>query len=184
MKLARILLACACLGPGVASAQQPAVVAATAERTAIVETTNAAERSVLLRGENGNLATVRVGPEVRNFAQIRPGDRVVLSVTDAIAASIARPDGRAATGSAAVATRAAEGQRPGASLTEAERVRVRIQGIDLGRNSVAFVTPEGQRREVRVQDPRMRQFIRTLNPGDEVDVVFVESYSLRVLPPG
>jgi hypothetical protein len=61
---------------------------------------------------------------------------------------------------------------------------VRIEGIDLGRNSVAYVDPAGTRREVRVQTPEMRRFMRTLNPGDEVDVVFVESISVRVVPPG
>lgn len=187
MKLARTLAVLGlAVAPVVAAAQQPqgAVVAATAERTAIVETVNAAERSILLRGEEGRLATVRVGPEVRNFAQIRPGDRVVLSVTDAIAASLARPDGRAPVGAAEAVTRAPAGARPGVAHTDAVRMRVRIEGVDLGRNSVAFVQPDGVRREVRVQDPRMRQFIRTLSPGDQVDVVFLETVALRVLPPG
>jgi hypothetical protein len=67
---------------------------------------------------------------------------------------------------------------------DAVRTRVRIEGIDLGRNSVTFTTPENERRTVRVQDQRMRQFIRTLSPGDMVDVVFVETVTLRVLPPG
>jgi len=63
-------------------------------------------------------------------------------------------------------------------------VRVRIDGIDVGRNSVTFTGPGGQQRTVRVQDPGMRRFVRTLHPGDEVDVALIESYSLRVLPPG
>lgn len=193
MRFAPILLAGAILAPGLAVAQQvrpeAAVVAATAERTAIVETVNMTERSVLLRGDSGAqsgaLATVRVGPEVRNLGQVRPGDRVVVTVTDAIAASLARPgDGAAPTGSAAFAARAPEGARPAAGVGDAVRTRVRIEGIDLGRNSVTFTTPENERRTVRVQNPRMRQFIRTLSPGDMVDVVFVETVSLRVLPPG
>ncbi len=172
--------------PAVAAA--PTVVATTTERTAIVETMNMAERSVLLRGDsgsqNGVLATVVVGPQVRNLAQIKPGDRVVVRVTDAVAASFAPPgDGRAATGAGVVATRAAEGQRPGASLTEGERVRVRVDGVDLGRNTVTFTDPKGVQRTVRVENPRMRQFIRTLSPGNMVDVVFIETVDLRVLPP-
>lgn len=185
MKLARILIACAGLAPAVALAQQPsgAVVAATAERTAIVETVNAAERSVLLRAEDGTLATVILGPQIRNFAQIRPGDRVVSSVTDAIAVSLARSDGRPAVASADAVARAPAGARPGVAETDVKRVRMRIEGIDLGRNSVAYVDPAGTRREVRVQTPEMRRFMRTLRPGDEVDVVLIETVSLRVLPP-
>lgn len=188
----RILAAAICLAPGLASAQgtapQAAVVASTTERTAIVESVNVTERSVLLRGDagaqSGVLATVRVGPQVRNLAQIRPGDRVVVTVTDAVAASLARPaENLPPTGAAAVATRAPEGARPGASMTDAKRMRVRVEAIDLGFNSVTFTTPAGERRTVRVQNPRMRAFIRTLSPGDQVDVTFVESVGLRVLPP-
>lgn len=190
MRATRFLLAaCAILAPGLAAAQQAAVVATTTERTAIVETVNMAERSVLLRGDagaqSGALVTIRLGPEVRNLAQIRPGDRVVLTVTDAIAASFARAgDGAGPVGAAAGLARAPDGARPGAAAGEAVRMRVRVEGIDLGRNSVTFTTPEGQRRTVRVQDPRMRQFVRTLSPGDLVDVVFVETVTLRVLPAG
>jgi hypothetical protein len=137
---------------------------------------------VLLRSQDDKLTTVILGPQVRNFAQIKPGDRVVTTVTEAVAASFARPDGAAPTGSATVAGRAAEGQRPGAGVADAERMRVRIEGIDLGRNSVTFTTPSGTRREVRVRDERMRRFVRTLSPGDMVDVVVIETVSVRVLP--
>ena len=192
MKIGRILGFGVLLAPGLAAAQpaaqQPTVVGTTTERTAIVESVNMKERSVLLRGDSGAqsgaLATVRVGPEVRNLAQIKPGDRVVATATEAIVVAMARPDVRGSTGSAVVTARSAEGQRPGAGVAGADRVRVRIDGIDVGRNSVTFTGPGGQQRTVRVQDPGMRRFVRTLHPGDEVDVALIESYSLRVLPPG
>ena len=183
MKLPRTLLAAALFAPGLAVAQ-PAAVATSSERTAIVETVNAQERSVLLRGQEGTLATIILGPEVRNFAQIRPGDRVVTTVTDSIAVSFARPDGRGPVASAEAVARAPQGERPAIAYADAQRVRVRIEGIDLGRNSVAFVDPAGTRREVRVQTPQMRRFMRTLSPGDEVDVVFMETISIRVVPSG
>jgi hypothetical protein len=171
-----------------AAPPQGAAVAATIQRTAVVETVNMAERSVLLRGDAGSqdgvLATIRVGPRVRNLAQIKPGDRVVYTVTDAVAAVIARPgDGAAPTGGAVVASRAAPGERPAVSITEGNRVRVRVDGIDLGRNTVTFTDPDGRQRTVRVQDPAMRRFMRTLRAGDMVDVLLIETADLRVLPP-
>jgi hypothetical protein len=174
--------------PAAAPPPQAAAVSTTTQRTAIVETVNMRERSVLLRGDagsqNGLLATIRVGPQVRNLAQVKSGDRVVYTVTDAVAAVIAKPgDGAGPAGAAVVASRAAPGQRPAASLTEGTRVRVRVDGVDLGRNTVTFTDPDGQQRTVRVQDPRMRQFIRTLQQGDMVDVLLIETADLRVLPP-
>jgi hypothetical protein len=190
MKIGHILTIAALLGPNIAIAQQPAdrqpaVVGASAERMAVVESVNMNERTVLLRGQDGQFATLRVGPDARNLAQVKPGDRVVVTVTEAVAASLADPrDGRGPTDSAAVATRAPAGERPAGSLTEAKRVRVRVERVDTGSNTVAFLKPDGTRGEVRVGDPRMREFASTLKPGDEVDVVLLESVSLRVLPPG
>jgi hypothetical protein len=165
-----------------------AMVAEATQRTAIVETVNATERSVLLRGDAGSqrgvLATIRVSPAMRNFAQIRPGDRVVYTVTEAVAVVIARPqDGAGAADGAAVALRNAPGERPGLNVTEGNRVRVRVEAVDRRRNTVTYTDANGARRTVRVEDPAMRRFAQTLRAGDMVDVILVESADLRVLPP-
>jgi len=167
---------------------QGAMVATSTQRTAIVETVNMTERSVLLRGDSGAqtgvLATIRVSPQMRNLAQVRSGDRVVLTVTDAVAAVIARPnDGAGAADGAAVALRNAAGERPGLNVTEGNRARVRVDSVDRRRNTVTFTDANGKQRTVRVEDPAMRRFVQTLRAGDMVDVVLVESADLRVLPP-
>jgi len=170
-------------------APQPAVVAQGAERIAVVESVNLSERSVLLRGEagaqSGVLATVRVGPQVRNLGQVRPGDRVVLTVTDSIAVSVARPgDGEAPVAEGETASRAPAGERPAASLNEARRIRVRVDAVDAARSAITFTEPDGVQKTARVQNPRMQQFVRGLEPGEQVDVVYLENISLRVLPAG
>ncbi|WP_372622856.1 hypothetical protein [Falsiroseomonas sp.] len=182
MRSLRPLLAFLAFAPGLALAQQPVVRGEVAQRVSIVETTNARERSVLLTGPDGSLTTIFVGPEVRNFAQIRPGDRVATTVTEAVAISLAKADGAGPTGSAAVTSRAAPGRRPAGSVTAADRIRVRIDNVDTSRNLVAFITPGGTRREVQLRDPELRRFAESLRRDDEVDVVFVESVSVRVLP--
>jgi len=184
------LVACAEEQAAAPMASPPAVmVAESTQRTAIVETVNATERSVLLRGDAGSqrgvLATIRVSPRMRNFAQIRSGDRVVYTVTDAVAAVIAKPnDGAGAGDAAAVALRNAPGERPGLNVTQGNRVRVRVESVDRRRNTVTYTDANGARRTVRVEDPAMRRFAQTLRAGEMVDVILVESADLRVLPPG
>lgn len=48
-------------------------------------------RALTVRGPAGNLFQVTAGPDVRNFAQIKTGDDVVLSYTQAIAVVITKP---------------------------------------------------------------------------------------------
>lgn len=151
--------------------------------TATVETADMATREVMLRGEGGNLVTVVAGPEVRNLAQVRPGDRVVLDYQEAIAAEIVRPgDTRPPVGGVAAAGRAEPGQRPAGVAGEAVRVRVRIDAVDARAGVVTFTGPRGATRRVAVREPAMRDFVRGLRPGEEVDIVYAEALAVRVEP--
>ncbi|MBL6459141.1 hypothetical protein JMJ55_27850 [Belnapia sp. T6] len=151
--------------------------------TATVETVDTTAREVLLRGEGGNLVTVKAGPEVRNLAQVRSGDRVVLDYQEAIAVEIVRAgDTRPPVGSVAAAGRAEPGQRPAGIAGEAVRVRVRIDTVDARAGAVTFTGPRGVTRRVVVREPEMRDFVRGLRPGEEVDIVYAEALAVRVEP--
>ena len=140
-------------------------------------------REVVLRGPEGNLVTVTAGPEVRNLAQVRRGDRVHVTYGAALAVEMAPPGGagppaEVATGMA----RAEPGARPAGAVGQRVRARVRIQEVDPVTGRVAFVGPQGVRRVVTPQNPAMADFARRLRPGDEVDMTYAESVAVRVEP--
>lgn len=172
-----------CLAAGAAEAQrgQPAVTTRTETATAIVESVDVARRSVLLRREDGSFLTLRVGPEVRNLPQVKPGDRVVVEHTEAIAARMAQPGGPAVVEAEADARRA-PGQRPGAAVADAVRVRVKIDQVFGTGEQVSFTGPTGAKRTIAVRSPEMQAFVRRLRPGDEVDVTFLDVVAVRVEP--
>jgi hypothetical protein len=43
---------------------------------------------VLLHGPEGNLATIEVGPEVRNLRQVKAGDHVVVEYHESLVAEM------------------------------------------------------------------------------------------------
>ena len=140
-------------------------------------------REVVLRGPEGNLVTVTAGPEVRNLAQVRRGDRVHVTYGAALAVEMAPPGGggppaEVATGMA----RAEPGARPAGAVGQRVRARVRIQEVDPVTGRVAFVGPQGVRRVVTPQNPAMADFARRLRPGDEVDMTYAEAVAVRVEP--
>jgi NADPH:quinone reductase-like Zn-dependent oxidoreductase len=53
----------------------------------------AEKRLVSLRGSEGSTVTVEAGPSVRNFDQIRVGDRVIAVYQEAIGFALQSPDG-------------------------------------------------------------------------------------------
>jgi hypothetical protein len=175
----------ACAAPAQPPRPEPTAVSREAQFVAVVESVDQSTREVVLRGPEGNLATVTAGPEVRNLAQVRRGDRVHVTYGAALAVEMAPPGGggppaEVATGMA----RAEPGERPAGAVGQRVRARVRIEQVDPATGRVAFVGPQGVRREVTPQNPAMADFARRLRPGDEVDMTYAEAVAVRVEPVG
>jgi hypothetical protein len=167
-----------------APAQQPSVaVTRTESLTGTVEAVNLGSREVVLRREGGELVTVVAGPEARNLAQLRPGDRVAITALEALAVEMVRPgDPRPPVEALADGQRAPEGARPGGTLGQVVRMRVHIDAVDVATGRVTFTGPAGGKRTVTAQDPRMREFARNLRPGEQVDLTYSEAIAVNVEP--
>jgi hypothetical protein len=59
--------------------------------TATVEKVNQSKRELVLKGPEGNKETVKVGPAVKRFDEIKKGDHVVAQITQSVAISVKRP---------------------------------------------------------------------------------------------
>ena len=164
--------------------QQPGVaVTRTEALTGTVELVNLASREVVLRDAGGRAVTVVAGPEARNLEQLRPGDRVSIEYRAALAAEMVRPgDPRPPVEALAGGERAPAGERPGGALGQVVRVRVRIDAVDAEAGRVTFTGPAGGTRTVTAQDPKVREFVRNLRPGEQVDLAYSEALAVRVEP--
>ncbi len=161
---------------------QPTAVSETITVTANVESIDRTTREVLLSTPNA-LLTVKAGPEVRNLAQLKTGDRVVVEYTEALAVALSQPgDARPDAAALAAARRARPGTRPGGGVAEAVRVRVTINSVNAAGTQVTFTGPQGTARTVTVRDPAMQAFAKGLKPGDQVEVAFIEAVAVRVEP--
>ena len=167
-------------------AQQPAgaytsnVVRTRATVTAI----DPATRAVTIQGDHGPV-TVQVGPDVKNFNNLKVGDRVNISYYQGIAAKLVK--GGKTVSDPAVST-FRQGNSPGPGLTPSgvvgasATVTAKIQDVNLPTNTVAFTDSNGTTHIVQVKTPEMQSFIRDLKRGDVVQVTFTDSVAVEVLP--
>jgi hypothetical protein len=166
---------------GCAQTPAPLEMTETQKAVATVEAIDPASRLVTLKGTDGRSLVVKAGPEVRNLPQVRVGDRVVVSYQEALLAEVVKP-GTGSVGASEVVTRAAPGERPAAGMVDEVRLPVKIYAVDTFQNVVEVTGPRGYNRRIKVTDPRARDFIRGLKPGDEVQVTFREAFAVSVEP--
>lgn len=172
---AMMLLAAA---PAMAQRQTSAESIEVIERTATVQTVDAETRQVLLRDdESGESFVIVAGPEVRNFAQIDPGDVVVATYTHGVSARIALA-GESGSGAGAAVVTAAEGQTPGAAAGVVETAIITLDGYDRTQHLARFRGEDGVTHILRVEDQAMRDFASGLRPGTRVEVTFSEAIAI------
>jgi len=75
----------------------------------------------------------------------------------------------------------ATGIKPNAPAGASMTATARIEAIDPGANTVTFRGRDGQTHNVAVRSPDMQKFIRTLKPGDHVNVTYTSYRSMLQL---
>jgi hypothetical protein len=165
-------------------AQQPggAYTSTLTRATATVTAINAEKREVTIQGDHGPV-TVQVGPDVKNFNNLKVGDRVNLSYYQGVAAQIVK-GGKTVSDPAVSTFRTGTpaGMRPSGQIGASATVTAKIQDVNLPTNTVAFTGSDGTTHIVQVKTPEMQSFIRELKRGDTVQVTFTDSVAVEILP--
>jgi hypothetical protein len=160
----------------------PAVVSQTKTMTATVQAVFPDKRSVTLVGADGQAQTIFVGPDVR-LDRIRAGDKVTVTYLLGIAAQMAKGGTKVSDPAAAnFAYKNPAGSNPGGGAGSSVTVTVTILGVNPGTHTVAFQQADGSQHVIEVKSPQMQDFIKTLKPGDKVNVTYTESVAINVTP--
>jgi hypothetical protein len=191
-RTASLLVTCALALPAAAFAQSASVTAVTGAapgargaagevtvRARVVEIDKAA-RTATLRGPNGNVTTVAVPADVKNFDQVNVGDMLLIRHIMAVAARLepATASGiRERVESSAVAS-APAGGAPGVGVVRTVEVLAVVQDLDR-KNRTA--TLRGVHRTVRVSVPEGVDMSK-IKMGGEVRAVITEAVVLAVEP--
>ncbi len=160
----------------------PAVTSTAKEAVGVVRSVNARTRQVAILTPQNRTITVVAGPEVQNFAQIRRGDRVRVRYEEAVAAQLAPRGTELPAQLDVAAARAMPGERPAGAIVTTVRDTVTINAVDTTNNMVTFTSSRGVRRTLPVRSPQMQEFIRTIRPGQRVNVAIVEATAISVEP--
>jgi hypothetical protein len=122
----------------------------THEIAADVTAIDAAKRTVTLTTPDGKKTTVKCGPAVINFDQIRVGDKLKVVATEEVAVYMAT-GAPSIDGGAAVVELAPKGAKPGGVIAATVQITATVTAIDLKRHKATLQFPDGTTHKVAVR---------------------------------
>jgi len=166
-------------GAIVASEPGKVAVAETVSITATVEAIDKAKRLITLKGPEGNSVVVQAGSEVRNFDQIKVGDKVIAQYIEALTLTL-KPGGGAIREKIERedAVAAKPGEKPGAAVGRQVTVIADVIAVDAKKQSIRVKGPQ-RTVDLKVRDPNQFKLIKV---GDQIEATFTEALAIAVGP--
>jgi Cu/Ag efflux protein CusF len=166
-------------GTMAATAPGKGAVANVVEITASVQAVNKATREVTIKGPRGHVETVVAGPEVKNFDQIKVGDKVVLRYVEALSLELKKGGtAPAARTDSAMGATAKPGEKPAAGVGRQIHVTANVVAVDAATQTVSLKGPK-QTVDLHVADPAQFKLVKV---GDQVEATYTEAVALSVEP--
>ena len=165
-------------GAGFISAPGKALVAGEIKLDATVTAVDAKSRQLVVKLPDGQSRTIVVGAEVRNFGQIKVGDRVEATVMEALTLELKKGGaGVRERDDSVMAERAKAGEKPGAAVGTKTTVIADVTKVD---RKAKTVTLKGVRDTLvlKVDDPEQLKLIEV---GDQVKGTYIEAVGLAVV---
>jgi Cu/Ag efflux protein CusF len=162
------------------AAKEVAVIGETARITATVEAIDQKTREVTLKGPKGGVVTFVAGPEVKNLAQVKKGDELVVEYAHALAIDLKKSSKTAVSRTIVEGAKAAApGQKPGVVAGRQVNITAKIDAIDTKANVVTLTGVE-HTVDLKVKDPAV---LKNFKVGDFVDAVYAEAIAIKVQKP-
>ncbi len=154
-------------------------VADTIKVSATITAIDAKTRDVTLKTTEGKEAVVTAGPAVKNFAQLKVGDRVEMQYVEALTLELKKGGGLVVQRTDKAGAAAAKpGEQPAGAVGREVTVVADVVGVDAATQTITLRGPQ-RTVDLRVRDPE--QFKR-IAKGDQVEATFVQAVAIAVEP--
>lgn len=164
------------------SAAAPVGVVYTRTLSGTVEAIDTSARRAVLKGEDGTMTVVVMGPQVKDFNNLKKGDEVTVKYSEALALAVAKGDQRDLGEirrwvEAEAVRQGPAGGKPSLSAMERTTLVANVFQIDRQAGTLTLRGTSGVPVQMRVQDKKSLQGIEK---NDQVVVSYMEAAALSV----
>jgi hypothetical protein len=185
-----LLMALAVIAGGGRTIAAQSTAAKASPRTVVGETTSiearldavdVKKRLVTVTSPRGKTLTLKVGPDVKDLDQVKPGDQLVVRYLESVALFV-RKGGEPPAATEATAVKVApKGKKPAAVAVDTAEVTGTVEAIDYAKRTVTLKGPEGKTRTIKV-DPSVKR-LAEVKKGDQVVARYTEAIAISVQKP-
>lgn len=156
-----------------------AMATGTATVTAVIIAIDKTNRKLSLKTEQGKTVDMTVGPEARNFEQLKLGDKVTVSYREALTVSLKKGSGAASMQEKEISERSQPGARPGGVVGREITVVTQVVAVNREAQTITVKGPRGHVVDLMVSDPEQ---MTNVKKGDRVQAVYTEAVAVSVEP--
>jgi hypothetical protein len=166
------LLAVAAVGVSTPSSAGPYEAQMTHETVTIVGI-DRDKRTATLKNSDGETKTVRVPPEMKNFDNVKIGDKIDIDYYESVAVKLLPKGARPSVSQSSSGMQL--GQPGTATGTRETTIAAEIVKIDSLNNKITFKGPQGNIQSVTVSDPDIQKKLPMLKVGQVVQLTYSEA---------
>ncbi|HET7402591.1 MAG TPA: hypothetical protein VFJ62_12430 [Usitatibacter sp.] len=166
----------------VATAPGQAKAVALVTATGTIDSIDAATRTIKIKLPSGALREVEVGDEVRNFDQLKVGDKVKAKYVESLTIEL-KKDGKQVVGRTESTSldRAQPGMKPGGVAKHEVTVVADVVNVDPKKHLVQVKNEHGETVDLNVKDPEQLKLVKK---GDQVQATYTVALAVAVEPAG
>ena len=149
-----------------------------AKITATVVSVDREDRSITIKDPDGNIHEVELTDDVKNFAEISPGDRIVTEIYSGLLMTLAKPGEEFTDKTASQVAVSEPGQKPQIVNVEMVETLAQISAINRETREVTVTGHRGK--SVTLAVPENIEGFDTLKVGDKVNARYIEAFAIAV----
>ena len=182
-----LLMAVAAVAGGERTAAAQSTAAKATPRVVVAETTSiearldavdVKTRRMMVTGPHGKKLTLKVGPDVKDLDQVKPGDQLVVRYFEPLALFVRKGNEPRVAAEGAAVQVAPNSKKPVAVPVDTVEFKGTVEGIEYAKPRLTLKGAEGKTRTIKV-DPSVKRF-NEVKKGDQIVVRYTEATAFSV----
>jgi len=157
------------------------VVGETTSIDARLDAVDVKKRQVTVTSTRGKTLTLKVGPDVKDLDQVKPGDQLAVRYFEPLGLFVRRSGERPAAAEATAVQVMPGGKRPVPVAVDTAEFRGTVEAIDYAKRRVTLKGPDGKTRTIKF-DPSVTR-LDDVKKGDQIVVRYTEATAFSVRTP-